>query len=449
MNYPGQDNVFYRNMRRRYPTIVRAEGVFLYDDEGKNYLDGSSGALVSSLGHGNSKIAQAIYEQSLTLEFAHAIQFNNLPLFELSRLLVEEAPGFGRVFFANSGSEITESAMKLARQYFLERGKPEKFKIVARWQSYHGNTTGALSMSGHTARRKNYAPYLIHAFPHIHPPYCYRCPFGKQYPQCGLECAWELERVIRQEGKDTVAAFIAEPVIGSSNPGVVPPADYYRVIREICNHEDVLFIADEVMTGVGRTGEFLAISHWGVTPDMVCLAKGLSGGFGPLAALLVKEEIYQTIAEGSGAFGHGHTFGGNPLSCAAGVATVKYLKEERLLDQIKEKGVHLRRELETLAQESEIVGDVRGLGLMLGIELVADRQEKTPFPTGLNLTEKVRSAAIEEGLVIYPGNGFVDGVAGDGFLVAPPFIITEEEMDELVKRLKRALIRVFQGLNGR
>ncbi len=433
-----KDAVFYRDLSQKLPVVSHGEGIYLYDREGKRYIDGCSGALVSNIGHGVSEVADAVAEQVRRVAFAHLMQFANRPLSELANLIAEMAPAGGRTYFVSGGSEATETALKMARQYHLERGKVRKHKVIARWRSYHGNTLGALSMSGHTARRRKYDELLLD-FPHIEPPYCYRCPYELQHPSCGIRCAKELELAILREGPENVSAFIAEPISGSSIACLVPPPEYLPMIREICDRYDVLFIADEVMTGFGRTGANFGVDHWRVVPDLMAFGKGISGGYSPLGGVLALEKVHEVFEKGSGAFVHGHTYGGNPVSAAAGLATLTYIKKHGLVQRAAQTGEYLHKRLLELADEVDIVGDVRGLGLMQGLEFVKDRQTAAPFDPGLGLTNRVLARAKQRGLLLYPGTGCVDGVAGDSVIVAPPLITTPDQIDEIVDILAEVL----------
>jgi adenosylmethionine-8-amino-7-oxononanoate aminotransferase len=349
----------------------------------------------------------------------------------------------GHVLLLSGGSEATETAMKLAHQYHRERGKEGKYRIISRWISYHGNTIGALSMSGRTAWRREFTPYL-QDFPKIHPPYCYRCPYGKSYPGCGIACAEDLERVITLEGAEGIAAFIAEPVIGTSAAGVTPPPEYYPRIREICDKHDILFIADEVITGVGRTGRNFAIEHWGVVPDIITTAKALSSGYAPLAAVLLHDKVYDAIAQGSGHMTQGFTYSGHPLCSAVGLAVLKYLKAHKLVENAARMGRLLLQRLETL-KRFPIVGDVRGTGLILGVEFVADQASKRPFPPAAGVTRRIVEGALAEGVMVVPGmSGMIDGAAGDHIQISPPYIFDEANVEQLVKALETAIQKVMR-----
>ncbi len=332
----------------------------------------------------------------------------------------------------------------MARQYQVERGKSEKYKVVSRWTSYHGNTLGALALSGHTGRRRYYLPLIQHT-PHIQPAYCYRCPFERSPEKCDLECALDLEKTILYEGPDSVSAFIAEPIVGATAGALVPKDGYCQKVREICDRYDVLFIADEVMTGIGRTGKNFGIDHWGVAPDMIVAAKGLSSGYTPISAVIVREEIYKTIKEGTGAFIHGHTSSQNPLSCAIACAVIDYLFKYDLVSRSAKMGEYLIHSLQSL-KKHDIVGDVRGRGLFAGIEFVKDKKRKDPFDPRLKLNTLISNRGFEKGLITYPGGGGADGIRGDHLLLAPPFIITEEQIEKMVSILDETFSEIFREI---
>ncbi|MBI4572704.1 MAG: aminotransferase class III-fold pyridoxal phosphate-dependent enzyme [candidate division NC10 bacterium] len=434
----------FRDFKRNYPVITRGKGVFLYDREGRAYLDAVGGIAVVNVGHGVPEIIAAMTEQAQRVAFVHGGAFANEPAMALTEELATWTPaGLRHVMLLSGGSEATETAMKLARQYHLERGKAGKYRIVSRWTSYHGNTIGALSMSGRTAWRGEFVPYL-QSFPKIHPPYCYRCPYGKTYPSCQVACAEDLERVIRLEGPDSIAAFIAEPVIGTSAAGVTPPPEYYPRIREICDRYDVLFIADEVITGVGRTGRNFGIDHWGVIPDMITTAKALSSGYAPLAAVILHDRVYEAIARGSARTTQGFTYSGHPLSAAVGLAVLRYLRAHDLVANAGRIGRLLLERLAALARYP-IVGDVRGTGLILGVEFVADQATKRPFPPEAEITRRIVEAVLEEGVVVVPGmSGLIDSVAGDHIQISPPYIFSEANVDQLVAALDTAIQKVMR-----
>lgn len=435
-----QGNVFHRNLNKEYPVAQYSEGVYIFDTQGKKYLDGCSGALVSNVGHGNTEIIDNINKQTIQLAFSHMSQFTNTPLEEYASMITEVAPAdLNYVYLVSGGSEANETAIKMARQYFLEKGLHSKYKVIARWSSYHGNTLGALSASGHVKRRKPHGPQLLD-ISHIEAPDYYRNPEADP-----IQYAELLEREIKRLGEEQVAAFILEPVTGSSNGGVYSPNIYYQRIREICESYNVLLIADEVMTGFGRTGKYFAVEHFGIIPDMITAGKGISGGYSPLAAVIVRENIFKTFQNGSG-FIHGHTYTGNPISATAGLEVLKYLKKYNLVEQVAEKGELLKTELNKIKDSSSIVGSVRGLGLMIGIEFVSNKETKSPFPAEEKMADKIAAACFNLGLIIYPGGGNVQGVYGDTILIAPPFIISSEEIKELAEKLSRAIENVEKSL---
>ncbi|EAX46686.1 aminotransferase class-III [Thermosinus carboxydivorans Nor1] len=429
------DNVFYRNLTKTYLEVDYGEGIYLYDKDGNRYMDACSGAAVSNLGHAHPRVIRAMTEQAQKVAFSHLSRWTSGPIKELADLVASLAPGsLNKLYLVSGGSEATEAALKMARQYYLERdGKTGKYRVISRWKSFHGNTIGALSMTG-DKRRKKYTPLLLN-FPHVAPAYCYRCPFGKEQETCAVECALDLERVIKLEGADTIAAFIAEPVGGAACGAIVPHKDYFKIVREICDHYDILLIADEVMTGFGRTGAMFAIEDYGVIPDMICAAKGMSAGYSPLGAVIVKDEIYETFKQGSGIFVHGHTYGGNPLSAAVAVAVIRTLIEDKLVENSRVVGSYLLEKLREKLQPFWFVGDVRGKGLMQGVEIVKNKATKEPFPAALGLAEKLTVTLMKHGVVVYPGSGNADGENGDQFLLAPPLIITKEQADELVEAM--------------
>jgi adenosylmethionine-8-amino-7-oxononanoate aminotransferase len=440
------DHVFYRSPRKSYPTAVKAEGVFIYDQSGKCYLDGSGGAVVVSIGHGVEKIQQAMMGQASRIAFAHGSQFSTEAAVELAQKIINiSPPGLDRVYFLSGGSEAVETAVKMARQYQVDRGMPSKYKVISRWTSYHGNTLGALALSGHTGRRKYHLPLMQHT-PHIAPAYCYRCPFGREPAFCALECADDLEKTILYEGPDSVSAFLAEPVVGATAGALVPRDGYFQRIREICDRYDVLLIVDEVMTGVGRTGKNFAVDHWGVVPDMLVGSKGLASGYTPIYCVVTKEAVHTAIKDGNGVFVHGHTYSQNPLSCSIASTVLDYIRELDLVKRCAAMGAYLLKKLQDLYGHP-IVGDVRGLGLMAGVEFVKNPKTKEPFDPKLKLNALIGSRAFDKGLITYPGGGGADGVRGDHILLAPPFIITEEQIDQLVGILDEAIAEVAAERN--
>jgi len=446
----GGEHLFPRNLRLNYPVAVKAEGVFVEDADGKRYLDGCGGAVVCSIGHGVKEIADVMTSQARRLAFAHSSQFVTREAMDLTERIAALAPGdmkeTGRVYLVSGGSEAIETGIKLARQYQVESGRPGRHKIISRWQSYHGSTLGALSITGNTARRDLYLPMLAPS-PHIAPSFCYRCPLGLEYPECAVSCIDELDTAIRQEGPDTVAAFIAEPVVGATLGAVPTVKEYFQKARAICDAHGVLLISDEVMTGVGRTGKNFGIDHYGVVPDLIVTGKGLSAGYAPLGAVIAGGHVVDALARGRGYFEHGFTYSANPLSAAIGSAVMRYLEDHRLIERAASMGKVLGRRLTELKRTHRIIGDVRGLGMLWGLELVRDRASKEPFAPGLKMARRLYDASIAEGLLIYPGTGTREGRDGDHAIIAPPFTIKSGELDDLIDRLDRALGRVAKSLD--
>lgn len=443
-------NVLYHDLGKTYTTMIKGDGVYVFDEAGKRYLDAIGGVGVVNIGHGVAEVIEAITRQARTLAFSYSGLVDNEPQRELAYKLQQWAStGMGetKTLFSSGGAEANEGALKLAYQYHWERGNPSKRKVIGRWQSYHGNSIGTLSMSGRTRWRRMHSPYLLD-FPHIPPPYCYRCLWNKSYPGCDLECAYELQRVIRQEGPENVAAFIAEPVIGTSMSAIVPPPEYYPIIRDICDEYDVLLIADEVMSGVGRTGEKWGIDHWQVAPDMITTSKGISGGYSPLGVLILRQRVWQAIADGSQTVMHSCTYGGNPLSCAAGVATLNYIEKHDLVSRAGKMGQKLLHKLEAGLGDLPYVGQVRGKGLFIGVELVADKETRQPFPADWNVTHRLVEETFENGLLILGGvTGLIEGVAGEHFELLPPYIVEDEHLDFMVNTVRLAILKVVSELS--
>jgi len=434
-----KDYTIHPSLRRKMPVIDYGKGVYLYDKDGNRYLDGCGGAMTASIGHAVPEIVEAMREQASKITFAYRFQFTSEPAQKLSSMIAEMAPGsVNWSFYANSGSEATELAIKMARKYFLDKGQPSKYWIISRWTSYHGITLGALSLSGNIRRRFRYTP-LLHNFPDMYPPYCYNCLFEKTYPECNCYCARQLEHVIHQITPEYVAGFISEPLIGASGAAIYGPPEYYKIIREICDEYDVLLIADEVITGFGRTGKNFGIEHWDVEPDIICFGKGVSAGYTPLSGITVSDEIYNTIKEGSGTFAPGHTLASNPLSTAVGYRVLQYIKEHNLVEASREKGEYLKKRFEELMEKHPMIGEVRGKGLMLGIEFVKDREKKVFFEAAEGATEAVVKGCFDNGLIIYPAKGAYNGVKGDSILITPPLVINKEEMDEMVEILDKVI----------
>lgn len=415
-----------------------ASGIYVYDTEGKRYLDGSSGPLAANIGHSIPEILAAMERQLHRMTFAHSAEFTSEAQERAADLVVSFAPpGLSRVFFVSGGSEATETAIKLVRQYWVDAGRPTKYKIISKRASYHGATLGALSASGFASRRKPYGPLLL-PFPQIPEVHCRRCPYGLTYGRCAIECATGLEVAIQKEGAETVAAFIAEPLSGAANAAVVPPPEYFPIIREICNRYDVLLIADEVMTGFGRTGANFALDHWKVTPDILVCAKGLGAGYVPIGAVVAHERIADQVVRASGRFIHGHTYAGNPLACATAAAVLEYVRTHALVAAARRKGEVLRRELEALRPLPGVV-EVRGLGLMWGIEFAVPPTHPAAAAPGA----AVVAAARRSGLLVYPAGGALPGSVVNQILVGPPLVITEDEIAELGRLLRGSVQEAF------
>jgi adenosylmethionine-8-amino-7-oxononanoate aminotransferase len=443
-------HVFHRHTHTLPPTAIRGDGVEIIDSTGKRYLDASGGAAVSCLGHSHPRVIQAIKDQVDQLAFAHTAFFTSRPAEQLADHLVAHAPdGLEAVYFVSGGSEAVEASLKLARQYFVEKGEKQRRHFIARWQSYHGNTLGALSVGGNRWRREPFAPMLIEAH-HISPCFAYRFRRDDESEEeYGRRVADELEEKIEELGPETVAAFIAEPVVGATAGAVTAVPGYFRRIREICDRHGVLLILDEVMCGMGRTGTLFACEQEGIVPDLVCIAKGLGAGYQPIGAVMVAQHIYEAIRGGSGLFQHGHTYLGHPIACAASLAVQQAIQEEGLLARVLEMGDVLNDALLERFGNHRHVGDVRGRGLFRGIELVADRSTKQPFDPALKLHARIKAEAMERGLICYPGGGTIDGKLGDHILLAPPFIIEKHHIDTIVDRLGGAIDAALQSVQVR
>lgn len=426
--------------------IDYGKGCYLYDRDGKKYLDGASGAVTANIGHGVREIVEAMYAQASKISFVYRSQFTNEAAEQLAKKIAMKTKGsLNWSFFVNSGSEATETAIKIAIQYWQEKGFPDKTKILSRWVSYHGITLGALSMSGHSERRIRFTP-LLQDFPAINPPYCYRCPYKSEAPECGFPCAYELDTVIRRNGPEKIAAFIAEPIVGAAGGAITPPDGYYGIIKDICDEHQILFIADEVMTGFGRTGTMLALEHWGIEPDIVAFGKGMGAGYAPIAATLVSDSVTEPILQGSKVIMSGHTLSANPQSCAVSYAVLEYLEKNRLFEKVEIKSKYLLRSLRKLQKEYPQIGDIRGKGLLLGLEFVQKATTKESFPRHLQITKKITAAAQKNGLILYPAGAGLDGRTGDAILLAPPLTISTSEIDSLLLLLRKSLQDVFQGL---
>ncbi|MFQ5984602.1 MAG: aspartate aminotransferase family protein [Alphaproteobacteria bacterium] len=435
-----KSRVFHRQPHRSIPLAVRGEGLYIVDSKGKRYLDASGGAAVSCLGHSDPDVIQAIKEQVDRLAYAHTGFFTTEAMEELADVLVADAPaGLGRVEFVSGGSEGMETAFKLARQYVLEVGEPRRSRFIARRQSYHGTTLGALAVGGNPSRRRLFEPLLFDTC-HIAPCYAYR---GRR-PNEGLEAyghrvADELEAKIEELGPETVAAFVAEPVVGATLGAVPAVPGYFRRIRDICDRYGVLLILDEVMCGTGRTGTLFACEQEGVVPDILVMAKGLGAGYQPIGAVLVAEAIFEAIYRGSGFFHHGFTFMGHATACAAALAVERAIRERGLLERVRTLGATLEQALRARFGDHPHVGDIRGRGLLWGVEFVLDRETKEPFDPAVRLNARLWQTAMDVGLICYPMGGTVDGKAGDHVLVAPPFIATDGDIERMVDMLGAAV----------
>ena len=434
MNY---SNILPRHSSYELPIAAYGDRCYIIDKNGKKYLDGSCGAAVSCLGHSDQTINDAIIKQTEKLAFSHTSFFTSEPAEKLARVLSKNSPtGLDKVYFVSSGSEAIEASLKLAKQYFNEIGKPKKHKVISRKQSYHGNTLGALSVGGNVWRKSFFEDLLIKTSL-ISPCYKYRHQDNSESEiEYGLRIADELEEEIIHLGPDNVMAFIAETVVGATAGALTPVEGYFKRIREICTKYNVLLILDEVMCGMGRTGTLFACDEEKIIPDIITIAKGLGAGYQPIAAMMCQNFIYEAISQGSGFFQHGHTYLGHPIACAASLAVVNKLLKENFPEQVRKKGEYLQKHLEITLSQNQYIGDIRGRGLFRGIELVQNRETKEPFPRNLNIAGKIKKKALDLGLICYPMQGTVDGTVGDHILIAPPFIINENEMSEISQKLK-------------
>ena len=433
-------HMFHRSLSGTMLTVSHGEGVYVYDTEGREYLDGCGGAAVSCLGHSDGRVKQAIIEQLGKIPFAHTSYFTNDAAERLAEKLAQRAPGaLDWVFFVSGGSEAIESALKMARQYFVERGDTGRSKFITRRQSFHGNTLGALAAGGNRWRRAQFEPLLIETH-RIEPCYEYRGRRLEETPETyGLRVADELEKSILELGPETVAAFIAETVMGATAGAVPPTTGYFKRIRDICDRYGILLILDEVMCGVGRTGTMFSCEQDDVVPDLLTLAKGLGAGYQPIGAVMVADHVFRAFADGTGFFQHSHTYMGHPVACAAGNAVIDAIEEDDLLANVRRRGDELRAGLNRKLGQHPHVGDIRGRGLLIGIEIVKDRGTKEPFGTERKLPARIKAAALDEGLMVYPMGGTIDGVSGDHVLLAPPYIIDGGHVEAIVERLSTAL----------
>lgn len=429
-------HLFYQT-RKKLPIIDHAQGVWMWDRDGKSYLDGCSGAVVSNIGYGNPRILEVVQRQAAKTFFAYRTQFENEPACRLAESLASvSARHLSKVFFVSGGSEAVETSIKLCRQYFYNRGEGSRYIFISREPSYHGCTLGALALTSYAPLEAPFRP-LLTRFPKIPAPYCYRCAYHKTYPSCDLRCAHALDEVIRREGSANVAAFIAEPVGGASTGALVPPDGYFDVIQQICRRHGVLLILDEVMTGFGRTGKLFAYEHWAVDADLVAISKGMSAGYYPLGAVLSRTSVVEEVVS-KGGFSHGFTYAGNPMACAVGLEVLNIITEMRLPENAERMGRLLKSGLVAIAERNPMIGQVRGKGLLLAIELVADPNTREPYPAERQAALLLTDEAFARGLIVYPRRS-IHGLAGDHVLIAPPLIIAESECLEILNRLEAAL----------
>jgi adenosylmethionine-8-amino-7-oxononanoate aminotransferase len=437
-----------RAFGQTFPVIVRAEGIRLWDADGNEYIDGTSGAIsVASVGHGRREVADAMHAQVMRMDYVHDNEFHNEPAHALAAKVTEFAGGdFSHAVFFSSGSEAIESAIKLAHNYHALNGDPARNIVIGRKRSFHGATMYALGVGDVAARKSMYQGYMALPTAKIPAPYCYRCPLGKTYPDCAVACARELESTIRELGAENVSAFIAEPVVGAAAPALTPPAGYYEAIREICDRYGVLWIADEIVTGFGRTGRKMGYMNWDAQPDILVVAKGMSGGYVPLSGLILSEKVVKPFEEQQGRFTHGLTYQNHPTACAAALAVVGIIEREGLVENAAIQGAYLETKLREMVASLPIVGELRGKGLLWGMELVADRATKARFDPALRIGGRVHTRGLANGLVIYQSGG--SAYASDEVFISPSLIVTRNDIDEIVARLRRTLEEVQAGVLG-
>ena len=443
----ADSNIFFNNWSQDYPSADYGKGIYFYDTEGRRYLDGVGGIYVNSIGYGVQEIADAMARQACKLNFSHRLRFTHEPQEQLARTISAMTPsGMERVFFTTGGSTANEMALRMVRQYHIERGKPGKHKVVGRWHGFHGSTISTMSMSGDELVRKDMEPYHLN-FPHIRPANCYQCPFQLTHPGCQLACADDLATVIEREGAETVAAFVAEPIVGGVGSALPPPSGYFAKIRTICDQYDVLFIADEVITGFGRTGKNFGLDHWQVIPDLMTTAKALSSGYAPIGAVIAHQHVWETFVTGKRkGIAMQLTYSGHPISCATALAVQEYVAKHGLIERCATIGRYLKQQLQSLAEREPLIGDVRGEGLLLGLEFVQDRTTHRPFPLARQVQQKIVQAAYDEGLIVVGRSGTGSSNDGDHLSIAPAFIISESECNELVAMLERSIKQVAATL---
>ena len=438
------NHVLYFDNHYTAPVMVRGEGPYIYDEDGKKYLETCGGSISNSLAYGREDMAEVIGDQALRLPFAYNAHMDSAIQHEAADALAKAFPAFARFFFCSGGSEATEIATKIARLHFYHSGRPEKNKIIGRWMSYHGYTEGALAYGGHPSRRKEFVE-ILREDGHIPPAYCYRCWYGKSCENCNMECAYALEEEIRKAGPETVAAFIAEPVVGTALSGVPAPDGYFKIIREICDKYDVLLITDEVMCGTGRTGTMSCIEQYGVEPDIIALAKSLGGSYFPVGAVGMKEHVAKPIMD-NGIFPVLHTWTGSPMACAVIKKTLDIIQSEDLLANVRKVGAYFMDRLRELAERNPYIGDVRGKGMMIGLEFVKDKTTKETFPPEMKLGEKLYQKGIENGLILMECMGIDHGKQGDALLFGPCFEFTEEHVDETIRLLEKTIDEVINDV---
>jgi len=436
--------VFHRRLDRDLPLAVHAEGVWITDESGKRYLDASGGPICVNVGHGRREVAEAMAAQATQLDYVHGPMFTSETVETLARRLHAHAPkSIDRFYFCSSGCEAIETAMKLARQIQTARGESNRYRVISRWHSYHGSTLGALSITGKPGMRDPFIP-MLPASVHIPPPYCFRCHYHLTYPECNVRCARALDEAIKIEGANTISAFLAETILGSTIGAVVPPREYYDIIADICREHGILLILDEVMCGMGRSGKWFGVEHYGMDPDMMVLGKGLNGGYAPLSAVGCRSDHLELLRRENGNFIHGHTFSHHPVAAAAALAVVDILEKEDLVDRAQHLGAYLGQKLKTLLDHPH-VADVRGVGMMWAVEFAKDAETSAPFPRQLKLTEKIFDALMDAGVIAYKCTGFHEG-RGDAIMLGPPFIIKKEELDRVAAAIVPALEKVLHGI---
>ncbi len=443
---PSDDHPLFYHSGRPLPIIDHARGIRMWDTTGKEYIDGCSCSVLCNIGHGDERVLQAMAAQASRVSFSYRTQFDNQPSLELARQLVSLTPEhLTRVFYVSGGSEAVETAMKLCRQYFFVTGQPARSRFVSRATSYHGATLGALALTSYAPLEDPFQP-LKQDYPKIPAPYCYRCPYGLTHPDCGLECALALEKVLLEQGPETVAAFVVEPVTGSSVGALPPPTGYFEIIQKTCRDYGVMLILDEVMTGFGRTGALFAFEHWSIEADIVAMSKGMGSGYYPLGGVLTTSRIADSVLA-HGGFAHGHSYAGNPMACAAGRAVLDIIVRDGLVQNASSMGQALMDGLEELSLGHPMIGQVRGKGLLLAVELVADTTTRKPFPPELRAGKLLTRTAYDLGLLVYP-NRPINGLQGDHVVLAPPLIVTQGDVQEILDRFHAAITALEEELQA-